>query len=310
MIVPAVAEPDGLTVGELVHRSMGDLTHAERKVARVLLAAYPIAGLERVAELAERAQVSGPTVMRFVAKLGFEGYPAFQRALREEVQGRISSPLLLYGRGPDETDDKGVLDSSLRAFVGTLESTLLSLPPAEFEAAVELLADRRRRVVCTGGRFSQVLAFYLHAHLRMLRPGTRFVGPGPTPREEELIDIGGRDVVAVFDYRRYQKDTIEFARRAADRGAAVVLFTDHWLSPIADVARHVLPAGVEAASPFDSLVGGVALVEAVVAALVVRTGATGRRRIEDLERLRAGFTWGEGDTGDVLIDAKEVRDGG
>ena len=54
----------------------------ERKVARVLLQQYPLAGLETVAQLAQKAAVSGPTVLRLVAKLGFDGYSAFQEALR------------------------------------------------------------------------------------------------------------------------------------------------------------------------------------------------------------------------------------
>lgn len=302
MIVPESAapwRPDGEqgeereTVRELVRRSIGDLTPAERKVARVLLAAYPIAGLEKVAQLAERAQVSAPTVMRFVNKLGFDGYPQFQRALREELQATMSSPLALYQRRPLPSESDGILESSLRVFVRNLEATFAGLPPSEFDAVVDLLADRRRRILCTGGRFSQILAYYLYAHLHMLRPGTRLIGAGLSPRMDELIDVGRRDVLVVFDYRRYQEDTIQLARQAADRGATIVLLTDPWLSPIAEVARHVLPASVEAPSPFDSLVGGTAVVEGLVAGLVERKGETTRDRLEALERLRAGFTWGE-----------------
>ncbi len=279
------------TVGELVLRALGDLTPSERRVAHVLLATYPTAGLETVARLAERAGVSGPTVMRFVGKLGFTGFPELQEALRREVQARISSPLTLYGRRP--RGEEGMLASARERFVRSLDATFRAISPADFEAVTDLLADHRRTVLCTGGRHSQVLAYALHAHLHMLRPGTRFVGPGPAPRVDELVDVGPRTVLAVFDYRRYQRDTIEFALAAAERGADVVLFTDHWLSPIAEVARHVLPSSVEAASPFDTLVPALALVEALAAALLIRLGERARRRMERLEEGRVGFTWGE-----------------
>jgi DNA-binding MurR/RpiR family transcriptional regulator len=97
----------------------------------------------------------------------------------------------------------------------------------------------------------------------------------------------------VFDYRRYQNSTIEFARRAAEMGAQIVLFTDVWLSPVADVSKHVLTCTVRGPSPFDTMVPGLAVVEAVIAGLSVRLGAQARPRIEELERLRAGTTWGE-----------------
>ena len=60
-------------VAELVRQRQAELSPAERKLARVLLATYPIAGLESVARFAERASVSAPTVTRFITKLGFKG---------------------------------------------------------------------------------------------------------------------------------------------------------------------------------------------------------------------------------------------
>src|SRR4030088_2240901 len=83
-------------VAELVRQRQAELSPAERKLARVLLATYPIAGLESVARFAERASVSAPTVTRFITKLGFKGYPEFQEVLRQEVQARLSSPLARY----------------------------------------------------------------------------------------------------------------------------------------------------------------------------------------------------------------------
>jgi len=289
-------------VGELVRQLAGELTGAEKKVARVLLAAYPIAGLETIAELSERAEVSAPSVIRFVKKLGFDSYPDFQRALREEIQARISSPLSLYQRRPQGRDGGGVLGSSSRTFVEALEATFRNLPATEFDAVVDRLAGARGRVLCTGGRFSQVLAYYLFTHLRMLRPGAAFIGEEASTRSDELMDLSRRDTVVVFDYRRYQNDTVNFARMAAQRRATVILFTDPWLSPAADVADCILTSSVEAPSPFDSLVAGMGLVEAVVAGLFLRLGDEVKARIEELEWLRTGLTWSP--------DVKASEDGG
>jgi DNA-binding MurR/RpiR family transcriptional regulator len=280
------------TIVNVVRRHMGRLTASERKVGRTFLAAYPIAGLETVGQLAERARVSGPTVMRFVNKLGFDGYLDFQQALHREVQEKLTSSLALMERHPMEPEEE-VLSFSLTTFVEALRTTFAALPPAEFQAVVELLCDERRPVLCTGGRFSQILAFYLAAHLNMMRSGSRYVEASPTPRCDELIDVNRRTIVVVFDYRRYQNSTIDFSRRAAGRGATVILFTDPWLSPIAELARHVLTSAVVAPSPFDSLVPAVATVEAVIAGLAVRLGERARPRMQELERLRSGTTWGE-----------------
>ena len=64
---------------------LDELTPAERKVARTLLARYPAAGLESTAALAAAAGTGKPTVLRLLARLGFGGYPDFQERLRAEV---------------------------------------------------------------------------------------------------------------------------------------------------------------------------------------------------------------------------------
>lgn len=276
----------------LVHARMQELTAAERRVARVFLASYPIAGLETVAQLASRAGASGPTVMRFVGKLGFDGYLEFQEALRAEVQEKLTSSLAQYPEA-EARDAGGVLQESLRVFHAELDKSFAGVTEAEFDAVVDLLADPRYSICCTGGRFSQIFAFFLFEHLNMMRPKCRQIVAAPTPGWDELIDVDKKTVMVVFDYRRYQNSTIEFARRASERGCQIVLFTDPWLSPVAEVARHVLTSTVQGPSPFDTMVPGLAVIEAVVAGLSVRLGAQAKPRIAELERLRAGTTWGE-----------------
>jgi DNA-binding MurR/RpiR family transcriptional regulator len=119
------------------------------------------------------------------------------------------------------------------------------------------------------------------------------VAAAPTPRWDELIDVNKRTVLVVFDYRRYQNSTIAFANRAHERGCPIVLFTDPWLSPVAEVARHVITSTVRGASPFDTMVPAMAVLEALIAGLSVKLSAQAQTRIAELERLRAGTTWGE-----------------
>lgn len=62
--------------------AMPGLTPAERKIARAILASYPLAGLEPIADLAGAAGVSAPSVVRFARTLGFDGYRGLQERSR------------------------------------------------------------------------------------------------------------------------------------------------------------------------------------------------------------------------------------
>ena len=283
-------------VGEVVRQRLDSLSPAERRLARALLASYPIAGLESVARFAERAGVSPPTVTRFITKLGFRGYPEFQESLRHEVQARLSSPLARYRDEPQRAGTDSILGGALEVSAHNLQATLGLLSHRDVNEAVTALADVRRRVMVLGGRVSATLARYLAGQLHLLRPGIGLVDSDRSAPAQQLIDMRKTDVLVVFDYRRYQPDTIESARVAASRGCNVVLFTDQWLSPASAFARQVLVTSVETVGPFDSLVGAMAVVEALVAEVLRRLGPRAEARMQNLERLRAGDVLGGTDS--------------
>ncbi len=280
-------------VVELVRQRLDSLSPAERRLARALLASYPIAGLESVARFAERAGVSPPTVTRFIAKLGFRGYPEFQENLRDEVQARLSSPLERYREEPKR---ESAVKSALDVAAQNLKATTELLSDRDVVETVELLADVRLRVLVLGGRVSAPLARYLAAQLHLLRPGIGLVDAERSAPAQQLIDMRRTDLLVAFDYRRYQPDTIDCARVAAARGCDVVLFTDQWLSPASAFARQVLVTSVETVGPFDSLVGAIAVVEAIVASVLGKLGTRAETRMQNLERLRAGDVLGGAET--------------
>ena len=295
MMGDAVIAETGATLGELIHQRSRELTTAERRVARTLFATNLVAGFDTVAGLAARSHVSGPTVLRFVSKLGFSGYAEFQRALRHDLAARIDSPLRLYSRSHSELRSGHVLDAARARLARVLDSTFANLPQGEFDAVVDQLADRRRTVWMVGGRRTQAGAEILHAHLYRVRPRAQMFDVTPSGRVNAVLEVSRKDVVVVFDVKRYQKDTFALAESIRDRGATIVLITDPWLSPIADFASNVLTFDVDAPSPYGSMVSCVALIEVLVAGIVERLGESARRRVAEFERLRESYTWDDGE---------------
>jgi DNA-binding MurR/RpiR family transcriptional regulator len=275
------------TIAEEIRERLHDMTPSERRVARTLLATYPTAGLESLPQLAEGAGVTGPTVLRFVRKVGFAGYPDFQRSLRAEVQARTEGlPTLYRTRGTPRRDD--AIRSIHEAFTRGLDATFASSTlGGDLDAVVGLLCDPRRRLWFGGGRFSQLVARYLEAQVRMLRAGCALIDEAPDRRILDAMEIGKRDVLCLFDFRRYQQDTVTVGRVAAERGAVVVVFTDPWLSPAVESATHVLISHVDSPSPFDSLVPAFALTELIAARVVDALGEAGSARVSELEGLHA-----------------------
>ena len=78
---------------EDIRDRLDEFTATEKKAAHALLANYPMQGLGTVAQFAEAAGVSSPTILRFVGRLGFPGFAEFQRKLRGELESQLNSPL-------------------------------------------------------------------------------------------------------------------------------------------------------------------------------------------------------------------------
>jgi len=285
---PAVETGDE-PVSERVRRDLRRYTAAERRVAQSLLSDYPVAGLETVARFALRAGTSGPTILRFVTRLGFKSYAEFQNRLRDEVQERLQGPLARYPSLRTWGEGGKVQERVGSALCRNIERAVRSVSPKDYVSITELVCDRARAVFCLGGRFTQTLAAYFHHCLRELRPGVRLVREGSASWADYLLDVRRGDVLLVFDFRRYQRDVLEFASGAAAQGAVIVLITDIWNSPIAALAMHVIACPVEVPTAFDSAVSGLAMVEVMVAGAVERLGEHAKRRIETLEALRRPF---------------------
>lgn len=286
-------EPDRRSVAELIHRHLDQLTPAERKTARLLLANYPVAGLEPLADFAARAGVSHPSILRFIAKLGFQGYAEFQRTLRTELEARLESPLTKpHEDGVELGDSVDFLDRFAAAACDNIRQSVAALPRSEFEGALGLLEDRRSTLYLVGGRFTDAVATYAYMHLRVLRPRVHHVSGTPLSWSEYILDMDSRAVVLAFDIRRYEQDVVRFANEAAERGARMILVTDHWLSPIASHAEHVLAARVEVPSSWDSVAAMITFMEALIAALNNRNWKRLKGRIRDLEEMRAKFEAG------------------
>ena len=98
--------------------------------------------------------------------------------------------------------------------------------------------------------------------------------------------MGKRDVLVIFDIRRYQESLLRFAEKAHQRGVHIVLFTDQWLSPIARFARHVIAGRTAVPSPWDSSAALFVVAEMLIGELTRRLESESARRIGEMEDLR------------------------
>jgi DNA-binding MurR/RpiR family transcriptional regulator len=266
--------------------ALSSLSKAERRVGRALLGDYPSAGLASAARLAERAEVSPPTVLRFAQSLGYDGFTDLQVALRAELSAQSNGPIT---RLPDAPPGGGLLDRLLaqaRAQNQRATETLAALPNSALEAAVTLLSDTGRTVYLHGGRFSHLLAEHLAAHLEQLRPGVRVLADPDGTDMGAMLELSRNDVVVLFDYHRYQRSVADLALRVHRAGATVLLVTDDLACPVAPEAEVVLAASSTVGTTYQSMAAGFLLTELLLPLVMDALGEPARTRMALWEEQR------------------------
>jgi DNA-binding MurR/RpiR family transcriptional regulator len=274
------------TVAETIRTLVDTLTKSERKVAQYLLEDYPISGLAPLPAMAEAAGVSAPTIVRFVAKLGFKNMAEMREQLHSEISRRLASPLERLDNG-DDVASLAVLGGSEAELIDAITRSFVSLNPADVDAFMAHLCDLHRDIVPIGGRISHVLAQHLSWSLQVLRPRVRVARESLGERINLLLDVDERSVVVAFDFRRYQPDTIRFVEIAKSQGATVLLITDPYLSPAAKNADVVLTSAIGTSGIFDALTPSFALVEALLSVAAKRLGKPATNRLQRYEKLSA-----------------------
>ena len=271
------------TIAEIIKARHEDMTRAERQLAEAILDNYPIPGLGSITELAELAAVSTPTVARLVQKLGFSGYPEFQATLRAELGEIISNPIDKKRAQIPDLPEGHIVNRYAQACQENIRATLDNMDATEFNGLCDLIADPARRLHIAGGRLTGTLAQSLHLHLQMIRPEVHLVPPQAS-WPHSVLDMDSRDVLIVFDIRRYENSTRLLAELAHERGAEIVLFTDQWRSPIQRLARHTFAARISVPSAWDSALGLLLMSECLVAAMQERMWESVKARADDLEQ--------------------------
>lgn len=268
-----------------IEKAADTLTSSERKLAATILSDYPFAGLSSIQELAKHAEVSAPSISRFVTKIGLDGYQDFQRDLIAELKEGHRSPVQLHQA------ERPVHGGYLKDFISKSASQMAMAADAitedQFNQICALLTDPKRSIYVLGGRISDTIAKHLSFHLRQIRKDVYHLPDNSESWPEYLLRMRPGDILFLVDFRRYQPALEQLGQLAAgERNARVILMTDKWISPIAKHAREVMPVPIDSGTLWGTYSAALAVTEAIVTRIAEDNWDQTRDRIKAWDSLR------------------------
>ena len=216
-----------------------ELPDAMRRIADALMSDSLLGALWGIESMAERANVSIGTVVRFSKRLGYRGFSDFRDALREACQLRSEGDPLEALEAP--TDPFWALTEVVRRDQDNLNRLLQTLDHATLESATQLLMGSRHRVLLGRGVshvMCQVLAFNL------TQAGLPCIAANPSDFSNQVAILGEGDVLVVVSCAPFSRETVDAAAFAKRSGIPVLAFTDRKDSPLSKnaVVSIVLPS--------------------------------------------------------------------
>lgn len=291
-----------MPVSNLIHhiRNVAEsLRPAERKVAEMVLADVDFAMRASITELAQRANVSEPSVTRFCRAVGAHGLRDFKMRLAQSAAGGLPYSAASAAAEVASGDEIGtLLDKVTESIVQGVTLARASLDPAVFEAAMAALGSARRVYFFGVGAGSGLVA--QDAALRMLQldiAASAFTDAHLQRLYAGLLEPG--DVAFAISQSGRSVEVNESIQIAKERGATTIALTNAgsrlaWVVDIPLLLR--VPTATETQAPGVARIAHLAVIDALAIGVALGLKPT------TLEKMRDAQARSDGETPEVASD--------
>jgi RpiR family transcriptional regulator, carbohydrate utilization regulator len=259
-----------------IKASMPSLAPAEQRVARLVLGDPRAFANLPVSELAERAHVSKPTVVRFCRSVGYDGLSDFKLKLA----GSVSEGVPFIHRSVDPDDKTGdvlvkVIDNAVAAFLKYRNDA----STYAIEKAAEALAatyKTGRRIEFYGVGNSGVVA--LDAQHKFFRLGVNTISWSDGHMQVMSATLlGPGDCVVVISNSGRTRDLMDACDIARRNGATTIVITSTG-SPLSTAGHIHLaadhPEGYDRYSPMVSRLLHLMIIDVLATTVALRIGGS------------------------------------
>ena len=268
----------------LIRNGMDGFSKGQKRIANYILSNYDKAAFMTACRLGQIAQVSESTVVRFASQLGYDGYPAMQKALQEMIRGKLTSIQRIQASG-NQIDSDDIAGSVMQRDMETIRGTIERIDRTEFDLAVEKLVGAKH-IYLLGVRSSSFLAGYLNFYFRLIFKNVTLVQTAAAGEIfDQMLRIGPGDVLVGICFPRYSQNAVNAVRFARDQGADVVAVTDSKMSPLYQMSSASLLVSSDMISFVDSMAAPVSLLNALILAVGRQKSSETSETFSELERV-------------------------
>ncbi len=234
--------------------------------------------------LSQYTDTSVATILRMTYLLGYEGYPEFRQALKNQIKNKLTTIQRIHMQGFDGYSIEAIKDV-LKLDIENIKSTYDEIDETELSIVVDKLIAAEK-IYLIGSRTTSVLVDYLSYYLNLLLNGkVRTIQDNIREPFEQLMNISKNDVALGLSFPRYSSRTIKYLSYCKKKETTIIGITDIISSPIFPLCDHVLFAKSNIISFVDTLVAPLSLINALVIGISLKNAQHTQEVFANLEEL-------------------------
>ena len=244
-------------------KELENLTPSEMRIVDYFLRHLDLLALENITTLSQNIKVSKATIVRFIARLGYNGFAELHEELKTNTRSLYQSLSTRYTLKRRETQTSDLLNDNVAAIVRNLQHNFNTIDAEKVAKSAEMIGEIPGTLYITGQRSSYALAMLFRLMIQRIRPDATLVDARIQTEPEVLQNVGPSDLLlGIFrhPYTRLTRDVFSFFH---SRDAKLILITDTERPPLLKMPDVTLAITSEGLSIFNSFTAVTALLELI-----------------------------------------------
>ena len=241
----------------------------QKKVADFFLEHIDLVALLPIRDVAQRAEVSEASIVRFGQMLGYRGYKELKDELSTTLKKQISPTRHVELAVTEKAKTPDIFKLVAHNVITNINDTIKSIDINTFSQVVDSIITAKR-IYCLGLELSHHLSRLMTFLLRQYSYDAQYLSVDFLQYREQIAYMNPDDLLISFSFTPYSRLTVEAVAFSKNKGIPSIAFTDKRTAPVSEYSTYCLQIKTDNIMFSNSLGAVVTVMNAIIIELNFR----------------------------------------
>ena len=258
------------------------LSTNQKRLADFFLEHLHVIPLLSIKDIAKSADVSQASIVRFAKMIGYSGFKELKESVSIVLKNNLSPTERYHFAISEKEKTPDILKLVTQNIINNINDTVESVNHTVFFDVVDSII-KANRIFCMGQELSFHLSRLLTFLLKLYGYDAQQFTSDFLRYQEQIAYLRRDDLIIVFSFYPYSRETVEAASYARENGLNVIAFTDKKTAPIREHAIHCIQIKTDNIMFSNSLGAITVILNAIVTELNLRDKERTLRALKIIE---------------------------